>query len=256
MTAAVPTATSPTQTSTALISGRAITKSFDIGSRQVEILHGVDVDVFPGELVAVMGQSGSGKSTLLYCLAGLETPTAGEVLVDQKALTSMTRSGLAKMRRTDVGFVFQQYNLVPTLSVYENVALPWRLSRRKPDQALIMEKLTRMGIADLAQKLPSTLSGGEQQRVALARVMAQQPRIVFADEPTGALDTRTGAVVLDELSTIAHEAGQCVLMVTHDPVVASRCDRVLMMRDGLIVEELRKPTRETVADVLNALAGE
>ena len=236
-----------------LVSGQAIAKSFHVGNREVQVLHGVGLVVHPGELVAIMGQSGSGKSTLLYCLAGLEQPTSGEVVLDSQPLAQLNRSALARMRRSSLGFVFQQYNLVPTLSAYENVALPWRLNRRRPDRELIMQMMTAMGIADLANKLPSTLSGGEQQRVALARVLAQRPRIVFADEPTGALDTRTGRLVLDEIEKIAHDPGQCVLMVTHDPVVASRCDRVIFMRDGLLVGELAHPSWEQIAETLNQL---
>ncbi|WP_420175909.1 ABC transporter ATP-binding protein [Luteococcus sp. OSA5] len=245
--------TTPPETLLPLISGTKITKSFQVGSRQVQILHGVDVAVQPGELVAIMGQSGSGKSTLLYCLAGLEQSTSGEVVIDATPLAQLNRAALARMRRSSVGFVFQQYNLVPTLSAYENIALPWRLNRQRPDRELIMRTMTAMGIEELAPKLPNTLSGGEQQRVALSRVIAQQPRIVFADEPTGALDTRTGRLVLDEIERIAHNPGQCVLMVTHDPVVASRCDRVLFMRDGVLVQEMLRPTRDQVAETLNRL---
>ncbi|MGO4956588.1 ABC transporter ATP-binding protein [Luteococcus sp. Sow4_B9] len=256
MAAATPASTTPPgsgQPAAPLVSGQQVTKSFAVGTRQVQILHGVDVAVTPGELVAIMGQSGSGKSTLLYCLAGLETPTSGEVTIDGTPLGRLNRADLARMRRSTVGFVFQQYNLVPTLSAYENVALPWRLNRQKPDRDMIMARMAAMGIADLATKLPNTLSGGEQQRVALARVLAQQPRIVFADEPTGALDTRTGKLVLDEIEDIAHNPDQCVLMVTHDPVVASRCDRVLFMRDGLLVQEIQRPDRDQVAETLNQL---
>lgn len=243
------TASNPTP----LISARGITKNFTVGNRDVQVLHGVSIDVFPGELVAIMGQSGSGKSTMLYCLAGLEKPTSGDVIVDGQQTNTMSRTGLAKMRRSSVGFVFQQYNLVPTLSAYENIALPWRLNRRTPERGLIETTLSDMGISELATKLPSTLSGGEQQRVALSRVLAQQPRIVFADEPTGALDTRTSAIVLDKIAQIAHEPGQCVLMVTHDPIVASRCDRVLFMKDGLLDRELVHPTREQIATTMNEL---
>ena len=250
-----PTITTSTTPSTAhpLVRGRDIHKSFRVGDREVAVLHGVNVEVNPGELVAIMGQSGSGKSTLLYCLAGLEKPTHGDVIVNDQQLNRLGRSALARMRRTTMGFVFQQYNLVPTLSAFENIALPWRLNRRKPDRALISSVMDTMGLADLASHLPGTMSGGEQQRVALARVMAQQPRIIFADEPTGALDTRTSVVVLDQIVQLAHSPGQCALMVTHDPLVASRCDRVIFMKDGVLDRQLRHPRVESITQAMNDL---
>lgn len=236
-----------------MIEAHDVTKSYAAGKRQVEILHGISLAVAAGEMCAVMGPSGSGKSTLLYTLAGLEAPTSGTVNLLGQSTTSLSRAALAKLRRTEVGFVFQSYNLVPTLSAYENVALPYRLRGDKPPHDLILQTLETVGLTGMHEAMPVVMSGGEQQRVALARVLAQRPRIVFADEPTGALDTHSGTVVLAELRSIAHQADQCVLAVTHDPVVASRCDRVLFLRDGHPVEELIRPEASEVAALLTDL---
>lgn len=250
---------SPTETRTTppavgpLIAADQVVKAFAVGSRSVEILHGVTLRVFPGEMVAVMGPSGSGKSTLLYCLAGLEEPTGGSVALAGTPLKSLNRAARAKMRRREVGFVFQQYNLIPTLSAYENVALPYRLRRDTPPRDAIVKTLESVNLGSLVNAMPPSMSGGEQQRVALARVLAQKPKVVFADEPTGALDTGTGRQVLAELAVIAHQPDQCVLTVTHDPTVAAACDRVLFMRDGTLVRELAKPTADQVAATLASL---
>lgn len=231
-----------------------VIKAYRVGSQWVEILHGVSLGVNKGEMVAVMGPSGSGKLTLLYCLAGLEAPSSGEVYLAGRALSTASRADLARMRRSDVGFVFQSYNLIPTLTAVENVALPYRLQRLKPPMDVIEQTLEMVGLGDRMAARPPSMSGGEQQRVALARVLAQRPSIVFADEPTGALDTRSGDLVLNELRQIAHHPQQCVLVVTHDPKVAARCDRVLFMQDGLLVRELRPTGVDEVASVLAGLA--
>ncbi len=243
----------PQDASTAIVADQ-VSKSYAVGKTQLEILHGVSLRVRSGEMVAVMGPSGSGKSTLLYCLAGLEAPTSGHVVLNGRPLASCSRSDLAKMRRSEIGFVFQSYNLIPTLTAFENVALPYRLRKVRPPLELIGQTLARVGLAERAQARPPSMSGGEQQRVALARVLAQQPRIVFADEPTGALDTRSGTVVLSELRRIAHQPDQCVLVVTHDPAVAAQCDRVIFMQDGLLERELRPDSVDEVAGVLAALS--
>ena len=237
----------------ALVQAHNVTKAYAAGNRQVEILHGISLAVHAGEMVAVMGPSGSGKSTLLYCLAGLEQPSTGDVALLGRSTSQMSRTQLATMRRREVGFVFQAYNLVPTLTAFENVALPFRLAGQRPPEKTIRDVLNTVGLGSLADSRPVVMSGGEQQRVALARVLAQHPQIVFADEPTGALDTTTGATVLDELERISRGQGQCVLMVTHDPVVAARCDRVLFLRDGYLVEEAIRPTAIEVADLLTEL---
>lgn len=228
-------------------------KAYRAGQQEVEILHGISLGVNTGELVAVMGPSGSGKSTLMYCLAGLEAPTSGQVLLAGQQLERLSRADLARMRRSQVGFVFQSYNLIPTLTASENVALPHLLAGTKPPAELIAQTLATVGLADRADARPPSLSGGEQQRVALARVLAQQPAVLFADEPTGALDTRTGELVLAELARIAHSPGRCVLVVTHDPKVAAACDRILFLRDGSLVQELRGASVEVVASTLAGL---
>ena len=240
----------------AAILATSVTKSYAVGKSSVEILHGVSLGVEFGEMVAVMGASGSGKSTLLYCLAGLEQPTSGDVVLSGRALGSSSRADLARMRRSEVGFVFQSYNLIPTLTAFENVALPYRLRRARPPVELIEQTLASVGLTDRAKARPPSMSGGEQQRVALARVLAQQPRIVFADEPTGALDTRSGTLVLAELQRIARSPEQCVLVVTHDPSVAAQCDRILFMKDGRLERELRPSSVEEVAGVLVTLTAE
>ena len=236
-----------------LIAAHDLHKSYAVGNGTVEILHGVSVQVTEQEMVAVMGPSGSGKSTLLYCLAGLETPTTGTVTLAGQALDSLSRADLAKMRRTMVGFVFQSYNLIPTLTATENVTLPYTLGRAKPPAGLVEQTLAAVGLSERRDARPPSMSGGEQQRVALARVLAQQPEVIFADEPTGALDVRTGELVLAELVRIAHSPGRCVLVVTHDPKVAAACDRVLFMRDGLLVDELVGGSVQQVAGRLASL---
>lgn len=239
-----------------MIDCQSVTKSFPTGEREVQILHGVSVAVREQEICAIMGPSGSGKSTLLYCLAGLEAPTTGSVALLGQPLERLSRSDLARMRRTDVGFVFQSYNLIPTLTAFENVALPWRLGRKTPPADQIRQTLTELGLGGQIESRPPQLSGGEQQRVALARVLCQQPRIIFADEPTGALDTKTGVFVLNELVRMAHEPGRCALTVTHDPNVAAACDRVVFLRDGLIVDEMVDPDVTRVAETLTRLTAE
>ncbi|MCW3156516.1 ABC transporter ATP-binding protein [Micropruina sonneratiae] len=243
-------ATAPTDWA---IAAQELRKSYRAGQREVEILHGVSLGVRAGELVAVMGPSGSGKSTLMYCLAGLEAPTSGRVLLAGQQLERLSRADLARMRRSQVGFVFQSYNLIPTLTAAENVALPHLLAGNRPPAELIAQTLETVGLADRADARPPSLSGGEQQRVALARVLAQQPAVLFADEPTGALDTRTGELVLAELARIAHSPGRCALVVTHDPKVAAACDRILFLRDGSLVQELRGASVEVVASTLAGL---
>lgn len=238
----------------ALMHAAEVRKSYAVGTSSVEILHGISMQVIESEIVAVMGPSGSGKSTLLYCLAGLEPASSGQVMLNGVNLAEATKTQLAVMRRSDVGFVFQSYNLLPTLTAEENVALPYLLSGTRPPAGLIEQTLRTVGIAERSHLRPPALSGGEQQRVALARVLAQQPRVLFADEPTGALDTRTGDIVLNELVRIAHQPESCALVVTHDPKVAARCDRVLFCRDGLLVEELPGGDVSTVASVLASLA--
>lgn len=237
----------------ALIVAEHVSRSYPVGRGTVQVLHDVSFTVSEGEVCAIMGPSGSGKSTLMYCLAGLEQPTTGDVSLLGESLTGRSRTALAELRRAELGFVFQSYNLLPTLSVFENVALPFRLRGDRIDATRVEEALAAVGLTGRGTAMPPSLSGGEQQRVAIARVLAQRPRIVFADEPTGALDSRSGALVLAELQRIGRAAGQCVLVVTHDPGVAAACDRVVFMRDGRLVDQLAAPTLDAVASRLAAL---
>ncbi|MFZ3454641.1 ABC transporter ATP-binding protein [Arthrobacter sp. 7Tela_A1] len=204
------------------------------------VLRGVDLHVSPGELVAIVGPSGSGKSTLLYCLAGLEACTSGSVRLFGEPISSMSISQLAAVRQQSMGFVFQAYNLIPSLSARENVALPARLARDKTALSRVDVALSAVGLSDFGQHSPAQLSGGQQQRVAIARVLTMAPGIVFADEPTGALDSQAGATVLGLLRGIAADE-RSVVLVTHDMDAASRADRVLVLSDGTIHEELLRP---------------
>ncbi len=204
-------------------------------------------------MVSIVGPSGSGKSTLLYCLSGLEPYNSGSVRVEGHELGELGRSALASLRRDHVGFVFQSYNLIPSLSARENVALPARLARRGARRTDVTAALAAVGLGDRARHKPGQLSGGQQQRVAIARVLAMKPHIVFADEPTGSLDTASGDGVLQQLRDVARE-GRSVVVVTHDLEAAARTDRVLVLRDGVIHSELREPTPEQVLDAVS-LAG-
>lgn len=242
----------PDPTPPALIEARNLEKSFRGGSRRgprVPVLRGISLDVRPGEMVSIVGPSGSGKSTLLYCLAGLEPLTAGSVRLAGQDLRTLNRGRLAALRRGHVGFVFQSFNLIPSLSARENIALPARLSRRAISRSSIDSALAEVGLSERGGHTPAKLSGGEQQRVAIARVLAMQPDIVFADEPTGSLDTNTGAEVL-RLLREASGGGRAVVLVTHDLEAAAKADRVLVLRDGLVHSELWHPTAELVFDAM------
>ncbi|WP_166983000.1 ABC transporter ATP-binding protein [Paramicrobacterium fandaimingii] len=240
---------------TPLVSAQNLQKSFSAGRRQpsIPVLRGISLEVHAGEMVSVVGPSGSGKSTLLYCLSGLEPYDAGSVELLGRELSGLSRGGLAELRRDHVGFVFQSYNLIPSLSARENVALPARLARRRTAKRDVDGALAAVGLTDRARHRPSALSGGQQQRVAIARVLAMYPDIVFADEPTGSLDTATGASVLGLLRDAA-SGPRSVVLVTHDLEAAARADRVLVLRDGLIHAELQSPAPEQVFDAVS-LAG-
>ena len=236
----------------ALLVADSLRKSFaspDGGS--VAVLHDVSLRVGPGEFLAVVGPSGSGKSTLLYCLSGLEPYDAGSVEILGNRLDALSRRALAALRRDRIGFVFQSFNLIASLTARQNVALPSRLARRRTADAAADEVLARVGLADRAGHRPGQLSGGQQQRVAIARVLASQPELVFANEPTGALDTTAGATVLRLLRDLVSE-GRSVIMVTHDLEAAARADRVLVLRDGRVHRELVAPTVEAVLDAVTA----
>jgi putative ABC transport system ATP-binding protein len=235
---------------TAAVRAQSLVKTFDTGNETTHALRGVDISFATATITALMGPSGSGKSTLLYNLAGLDEPTSGRALLLETDIASLDRARLAEFRRDHVGFIFQQYNLIPSITAFENVALPTRLAKRKLDPAHIRHTLAEVGLAGKEDRKPSQLSGGQQQRVAIARVIASRPEIVFADEPTGALDTTTGEAVLSLLQRSAKQHGQCVVMATHDPTVAAQCDRVVFLRDGALVSEMTAPTAESVAEKL------
>jgi len=234
-----------------IVAASNVTKSYPGGRKEpdVSVLKGVSLEVAAGEMVSIVGPSGSGKSTLLYCLSGLEKPTAGSVHLAGEDVTRMGRSAVAAVRRKHVGFVFQSYNLIPSLNARENVALPARLARTPISRAEADHALAQVGLDDRGSHKPSELSGGQQQRVAVARVLVARPAIVFADEPTGALDTTSGAEVLRLLRAVTTDA-RSVVMVTHDLEAAALADRVLVLRDGLIHSELRTPTPEAVLEAM------
>jgi putative ABC transport system ATP-binding protein len=235
------------------VSLRAVEKRFGTGTSAVTALDVVSADVDRATFMAVMGPSGSGKSTLLHCAAGLERPTAGMVIVDGIRLDKLSEAALTLLRRERIGFVFQSFNLVPFLDAQHNVALPLLLAGRRPSKADAMVALAAVGLADRARHRPAELSGGQQQRVALARALMAKPAVLFADEPTGNLDSATGRQILTLLRAAVNLHGQTLVMVTHDPVAASYAHRVVFLRDGRIVGELSDPTPQTVAARMTAL---
>ncbi|MGB8020109.1 MAG: ABC transporter ATP-binding protein [Candidatus Nanopelagicales bacterium] len=230
---------------------RALTKVYGAGETRVVALDSVDVEIVRGEFTAIMGPSGSGKSTLMHCLAGLDDVTSGEVFIGDANLTKLSDNALTRLRRDAVGFVFQAFNLIPTLTAAENITLPIDIAGRRADQRWLDTVIDTIGLRDRLGHKPSELSGGQQQRVACARALASRPAIVFADEPTGNLDSRSSAEVLRFLRRSVDEFGQTIVMVTHDATAASYADRVLFLADGRIVDELRDPRPETV---LNRMA--
>jgi putative ABC transport system ATP-binding protein len=237
------------------IAARAVDvwKVYGSGEAQVVALRGVNVELAKGRFTAIMGPSGSGKSTLMHCLAGLDTVARGEVYVGDTRLTGMSDRQLTELRRTKVGFIFQQFNLLPTLSAEENILLPLSIAGRKPDRQWFDTVVDTIGLRDRLGHRPSQLSGGQQQRVACARALVSRPEVVFADEPTGNLDSRSGAEVLGFLRNSVREFGQTIVMVTHDPNAASYADRVVFLADGAVVDELFEPTAEAVLDKLKDL---
>ncbi|GAB2622001.1 ABC transporter ATP-binding protein [Paractinoplanes abujensis] len=216
----------------------------------VAALDGVTAGFAAGSFTAVMGPSGSGKSTLLQCAAGLDRPTGGRVFINGTELTATKDTAMTKFRRTRVGFVFQDYNLLPSLTVEQNTVLSLRLAGRRPDRARVHAVLDRLGLGDRRHDLPERLSGGQRQRVAVARALVTEPAVIFADEPTGALDLRSAREVLTLLRSIVHEHGRTVVMVTHDPVAAAYADSVVFLADGRLAGSLRAPTADAVAERL------
>jgi putative ABC transport system ATP-binding protein len=219
----------------------------------VQALDGVTVHVEPGRFTAIMGPSGSGKSTLLHCLAGLDTLTSGQVWIGDVNLGTLDERRLTRLRRDRIGFVFQAFNLLPTLTAAENITLPLALAGRRPEREWFDRVVDVVGLRDRLGHRPSELSGGQQQRVAAARALLSRPEIVFADEPTGNLDSRAGGELLDFMRRAVDEFGQTIVMVTHDPMAASTADRVLFLGDGRVVGELQRPTAEAVIDRMKHL---
>jgi len=226
----------------------AATKVYGSGDTAVVALRNVDASFEAGRFTAIMGPSGSGKSTLMHCVAGLDSLTSGRVLVGDVDLTTLSERELTMLRRDKIGFVFQAFNLLPTLNALENITLPLDLAGRKPDQAWVDEVVATVGLGDRLKHRPSELSGGQQQRVAVARALASRPEIVFADEPTGNLDSSTSGEILQFMRTAVDELGQTIVMVTHDAVAASYAQRILFLADGEIVDEMPDPTAERVLD--------
>jgi putative ABC transport system ATP-binding protein len=229
-----------------------LTKVYGSGNAEVRALDGVTLDIGAGEFTAVMGPSGSGKSTLMHCCAALDTPTSGQVLLGDTEIGGLDDKRLTRLRRERIGFVFQSFNLIPTLTAEENILLPLSIAGRKPDREWYDTVIDTVSLRDRLDHRPNQLSGGQQQRVAVARALASQPAIVFADEPTGNLDSRSGAEVLSLLRRSVTEFGQTIVMVTHDPVAAGYTDRVVFLTDGRLSGELREPTRESVLEQMTA----
>ena len=228
-------------------------KVFGEGQAAVEALRGITLDFDAGRFTAIMGPSGSGKSTLLHCMAGLDRPTTGRVFIGDIDLTTLDEKRLTLLRRDRVGFVFQAYNLVPTLTAAENITLPIDIAGRDVDRTWFDTVVRTVGLGDRLHHRPSELSGGQQQRVAAARALTSRPAIVFADEPTGNLDSRASGELLEFLRSAVDDHGQTIVMVTHDATAASRADRVVFLGDGRVVDEMRDPTAEGILDRLKLL---
>ena len=230
-----------------------LSKVYGVGEATVTALDDVSVGLDRGRFTAIMGPSGSGKSTLLHLLAGLDRPTSGTVHLGDTDITTLRDNALTTLRRDRIGFIFQSFNLLPTMTAAENIVLPMRIAGRRPDPHWVASIVETVGLTERLSHRPSQLSGGQQQRVAAARALASRPQIVFADEPTGALDSRSGAELLGFLQTAVKELGQTVVMVTHDASAAAYADRVLFLADGKIVDEMREPTADSVLDFMKHL---
>jgi putative ABC transport system ATP-binding protein len=235
---------------TTTVAARAVgaVKSYGSGDNIVRALDGIDVEFAAGEFTCIMGPSGSGKSTLMHCMAGLDSLSGGQTFIGDTDVSSLGEADLTNLRRDRMGFIFQAFNLVPTLSAEENIVLPLRLAGRDRDEAWFQQVVRTVGLGDRLDHRPSELSGGQQQRVAVARALASQPEMVFADEPTGNLDSTTGTEILQFMRTAVDDFDQTIVMVTHDPYAAAYADRVVFLSDGKIVDEMRSPDGERVLD--------
>jgi putative ABC transport system ATP-binding protein len=241
------------QTTTIAASATSATKVYGSGDDAVYALRDVSVDFYEGQFTAIMGPSGSGKSTLMHCIAGLDELTSGSAIIDGTDLSTLKDKSLTELRREKIGFVFQSFNLVPTLTANENIRLPLMLGNNKGDEAWIQKVIDTVHLQDRLTHRPSELSGGQQQRVAVARALASQPRIIFADEPTGNLDSITGAEILTFMRKAVDDLGQTIVMVTHDPVAAAYADRIIFLADGHIVDEMTEPTADRVLDLMKSI---
>ena len=248
--------TEPSAPSEVIASARGLVKTYGAGATAVHALAGVDVDFARGELTAIMGPSGSGKSTLMHCMAGLDTVTAGTVVIDGEDVGTMNQRLLTRLRRTRLGFIFQAFNLIPTLTAQENITLPLDIARRPVDRAHLTAVVAALGLEKRLDHRPRELSGGQQQRVACARALVTKPAVIFADEPTGNLDSKASGELLAFLRRSVDDLGQSVVMVTHDPRAAAYAHRVLFLDDGLLVSELTSPTQASVLKVLGLLGAD
>jgi putative ABC transport system ATP-binding protein len=248
-------ATTPPAATRAHPAARAVnaTKTYGSGDTLVQALDGIDAEFETGRFTAIMGPSGSGKSTLMHCLAGLDELTSGQVFIGEVDLTTLKEKQLTTLRRDKIGFVFQAFNLVPTLTANENITLPMSLAGRDPDHNWVDRVITTLGLSDRLKHRPSELSGGQQQRVAVARALASRPEIIFADEPTGNLDSNSGGELLRFMRQAVDEFNQTIVMVTHDPVAASHADRVVYLVDGKIVHDMANPTADAIIDQMKHL---
>ncbi|HSB85408.1 MAG TPA: ABC transporter ATP-binding protein [Ilumatobacteraceae bacterium] len=238
----------------AAASARGAIKTYGAGDTTVRALDGVDVDFAAGQFTAIMGPSGSGKSTLMHCMAGLDRLTSGSVTIGDVEITTANEKQLTRLRRDRLGFIFQAFNLVPTLTALENITLPMDLAGTKPDRDWVDNVISTVGLSNRLKHRPNELSGGQQQRVAVARALASRPQIIFADEPTGNLDSTTGAEILAFMRHAVRDLGQTIVMVTHDPVAASYSHRVIFLADGRITDQLADPTPDAVLDHMRRLS--
>jgi putative ABC transport system ATP-binding protein len=238
---------------TAAARANGVWKVYGSGEAEVHALRGVSATFDRGRYTAIMGPSGSGKSTLMHCLAGLDTPTAGEVFIGETQVTGLGDAGLTRLRREKIGFIFQQFNLLPTLTAKENILLPLSIAGRKPDPTWYDTVISTVGLGDRLGHRPTQLSGGQQQRVACARALVARPEVIFADEPTGNLDSKSSADILNFLRDSVRTHGQTIVMVTHDPNAASYADRVIFLADGSVVDELTDPTADSVLERMKKL---